>query len=502
MLAVMAAAWTLNARAGLGLSLAVAAGVVCLFDPWAVLAAGFWLSFGAVATIMWVVHGRIADARLPVWRRALTAAVRVQVAVTLALLPATVLLFHQLSLVSPIANAVAIPLVSWVVTPLALAAAAIAALPAPLPVGAEMLFGAAHGVFAGLAAVLQWIAALPAAALPLATPPPLTMGLAALGIAWLLAPPGWPARAAGAVFMLPMFLWPAARPGDGELWVTALDIGQGSALLLETHNSVWLYDSGPRYSADTDAGERVVLPYLRHRGIDGLDGLIVSHLDSDHSGGTAAVLRAVPVWRIVSSIAPGHPMFVGRPVERCTAGTAWSSGAMHFTVLHPAASDYGLRRSTNAMSCAVVVAAGGRRVLLTGDIGVAEEGAILARWPGLRVDWLAAPHHGSRSSSSAAFLAALGAGEAVAQAGYRNRYGHPDPEVADRYRAHAVALRRTDWSGALQWRFAADGSVRVSAWRTEAVRYWHDRPAIIGAPKSGPADDPAAPPPIEPLIAG
>ena len=184
------------------------------------------------------------------------------------------------------------------------------------------------------------------------------------------------------------------------------------------------------------------------------------------------------------------------------AGTSWSSGALRFTALHPAAADYERRRSTNAMSCAVVIEVGARRVLLTGDIGVVEEGVILARWPGLRAEWLAAPHHGSRSSSSAALLAALGAREAVAQAGYRNRYGHPDPSVIDRYRAHAVQLLRTDHSGALQWRFGADGGTLVSAWRTEAVRYWHNRPGGSWIAESDPAEEAGEPAPIEPFVAG
>ncbi|MDH5207877.1 MAG: DNA internalization-related competence protein ComEC/Rec2 [Burkholderiaceae bacterium] len=502
MLAVVAGAWLLNARAGFGVSLALAAAAVCLVDPWAVLAAGFWLSFGAVAAIVWVAHGRVPDLRLPSWRRTVATAVRVQVAVTLALLPATVLLFHQLSLVSPLANALAIPVVSWAVTPLALVAAVVALLPAPIGFGAEWLLAGAHAVFSLLAAMLEWVASLPAAALPVATPPAALVVLALGGIAWLLAPPGWPARWVGAACMLPMFLWPAERPADGELWVTALDVGQGSALLVEAHDSAWLYDTGPRYSNDADAGERIVLPYLRHRGVARLDGLIVSHLDADHSGGTAALLRALPVRRIVTSITQDDPMFAGRTVERCTSGTAWSSGALRFTVLHPTAADYERRRSTNAMSCAVAIEVGARRVLLTGDISTAEEGAILARWPGLRVEWLAAPHHGSRSSSGAALLAALGAREAVAQAGYRNRYGHPDSSVVDRYRAHAVKLLRTDHSGALQWRFGADGGTRVSAWRTEAVRYWHNRPGGPWIVETDPADEAGEPAPIEPFVAG
>ncbi len=223
-----------------------------------------------------------------------------QIAVTLALIPATVLLFHQLSIVSPLANAMAIPIVSWAVTPLALLGAALVMLPAPVSLLAEPVLGAADAIFAIMASVLQWAASFAWANVPVASPPLVLVALAAIGVIWLLAPPGWPVRAAGAVAMLPMFVWPATRAAENEVWVTALDVGQGSALLIETRNQAWLYDAGPRYSADTDAGERLILPYLRHRGIGRLDGLIVSHLDSDHSGGAASILRAIAVDRVIS----------------------------------------------------------------------------------------------------------------------------------------------------------------------------------------------------------
>ncbi len=502
MLAVVAGAWLAHARIGIGASLGLAAAVVCVVDPWAVLAAGFWLSFGAVAAIVWVVHGRVENRAVPAWRRALAAGARVQVAVTLALMPATVVLFHQLSLVSPIANAVAIPVVSWIVTPLALVAGALASLPPAFGVVAGALLGVAHAVFEALAMWLAWTAAWPGSARAVATPPWPAIALAVVGIAWLLAPPGWPARWFGAAIALPLFVWPPERPGAGELWVTALDVGQGSAILVEARDRAWLYDTGPRYSSDSDAGERIVLPYLRHRGIARLDGLVVSHLDSDHSGGTAALLRGVPARRVISSIAPSHPMFDGHAVERCEAGQRWSEGAMEFTVLHPPAADYDRRRTTNAMSCVVLVVAGSRRVLLTGDIGIAEEAAILAHWPGLAADWMMAPHHGSRFSSSAKLLAALGARDAVAQAGYRNRYGHPDAGVAARYAEAGIVLRRTDHAGALQWRMRPGGDTRRSAWRTEGVRYWHNRPGPRAEADAEAEEDPTEPVPIEPFIAG
>ncbi|MGZ9075903.1 MAG: DNA internalization-related competence protein ComEC/Rec2, partial [Burkholderiaceae bacterium] len=405
MLATVGVAWVASSRIRAATSLALAAALVCLIDPWAVLAPGFWLSFGAVSAIVWVVQGRPLRAATSAWRPALRAAARVQIAVTLALIPATVLLFHQLSIVSPLANAVAIPVVSWAVTPLALLGAVLASLPAPVSLLAEPMLGLANAIFAMLALALQWGAWFTWANLPVATPPLALVALAAIGVVWLLAPPGWPARAVGTVAILPMFVWPATRAAAGEVWVTALDVGQGSALLIETKDQAWLYDAGPRYSADTDAGERLILPYLRHRGIGRLNGLIVSHLDHDHSGGAASILRAIAVDRVISSIATGHPVLGARAdVERCAAGAQWNSGSLQFAVLHPSHSDYEAKRTTNSMSCVVLITAGATRLLLTGDVPLIDESALIARDPALRADWLAVPHHGSRSSSGALLL--------------------------------------------------------------------------------------------------
>jgi len=510
MLATVGTAWLLSSRIGAATSLALAAALVCLIDPWAVLAPGFWLSFGAVAAIVWVVQGRLWRVASSGLRPVLHAAARVQIAVTLALIPATVLLFHQLSIVSPLANAMAIPIVSWAVTPLALLGAALAMLPAPVSLLAEPVLGAADAIFAIMASVLQWAASFAWANVPVATPPLVLVALAAIGVIWLLAPPGWPVRAVGAVAILPMFVWPATRAAESEVWVTALDVGQGSALLVETRDQAWLYDAGPRYSADTDAGERLILPYLRHRGIGRLDGLIVSHLDSDHSGGVASIRRAIAVDRVISSIAPEHPMLGAlADVERCAAGMQWRSGSLTFAVLHPAPADYDAKRSTNSMSCVVLITSGVTRLLLTGDVQQADEAALLARMPSLRVDWLAVPHHGSRSSSGAPLLDTLGATSAVAQAGYRNRFRHPDPEVVARYQARKIQVFRTDHAGALQWRFASDGTSLVSSTRETEARYWHNRPGAApqragsgtGTQEVGAATPDVIPGPPEPYVA-
>jgi competence protein ComEC len=490
MLASVAAAWLGRSRVTPGVALALAAFSVCLFDPWAVTAAGFWLSFGAVAAIAWVAHGRPP----PEQRRtgALKTAARVQMVVTLALIPATVLLFQQVSLVAPLANAVAIPAVSWIVTPLALVGAGVAALPLPSGWLAAPLLAAADAVFAAVGAILSAIAAPAWAAVAVPAPPVLVVVLAVVGVAWLLAPPGWPVRGLGAIAVLPLFVWPGERPAPGGLWVTALDVGQGSAVVLETREHAWLYDTGPRYSQDSDAGERVILPFLRNRGIEVLAGAVVSHLDQDHSGGTASVLRGIEVRRLLTSIPSRHALLGNAEAERCVAGQQIVTGDLRLVVLHPQAADYERRLSTNAMSCVVQAQVGTISILLTGDIPQREESGLIEREPALRARLLMVPHHGSRTSSSEALLAAVKPAVAFAQAGYRNRYGHPDPQVVERYAARGIPFLRTDQTGAAQWRFDSAGRAEFRPWRARAVRYWHNRP---GAGRFDPSaeDGPAVP---------
>ena len=513
MLAVVAVALLARVPLRPSLTLSLAAAVVTLIDPWASAAPGFWLSFGAVGAILLAMRGwRAARAG---WRDRLQVAAQVQLAVTVALVPLTIALFRQVSVVSPLANAMAIPVVSLAVTPLALLGGLFVLLPAPLDSLAVPCLAIGHGLFDLLARVLGALGSLAWATLPLPAPPAWALAFALAGVLWLLMPRGWPLRWLGAVWLLPLFLWPAPRPGADELWVTALDVGQGAAVLLQTRDATVLYDTGPRYTEQADAGGRVILPYLRWRGIGRLDLLVVSHLDSDHSGGAASVLRGVPGTRVLSSVDPGHPMFrQAARVERCTTDDVVTFGALRLSVLHPAPADYDERRSTNAMSCVLMAEFGARRVLLTGDIPARQEAELLARGglPGMTL--VSAPHHGSRHSSSPALVAATRPQWVLFQAGYRNRFAHPDPGVAAAWQAAGAALARTDHAGALQWRLRADGTAAGApqAARERMRRYWHNQPSAQEAHGALPAaalasDDgdelPAtmAPPPPLPLDA-
>jgi competence protein ComEC len=490
MLLTVAAAMWLRAGARPATTLALAAAVVCLLDPWAVIAPGFWLSFGAVAAIFLTVSWR-PGAVEPGWRARLREAGRVQLAVTLALLPLTAALFQQVSVVAIVANAVAIPVVSLAVTPLALVAGLAVMLPEPLASIAVPCLAVAHWLLVALHQFLS-VLTIPAwASVPLPAVPWWTVALALAGVLWLLSPPGWPLRWVGTIWLAPMLIWPAPRPGDGELWVTALDVGQGSAILVEATERTLLYDSGPRYSSTADAGGRIVLPFLRWRGIGAIDLMVVSHLDSDHSGGAASILRGIPVAEVLTSIDPAHPVLRGAAdVRRCESGQRLALGPMRIDVLRPPAGDYAQPRSPgNADSCVLRVSLGGHRLLLTGDLPAREEAELAAREPDLEVAWLSVPHHGSRGSSSDALIDATRPRWASVQAGYRNRFGHPDPQVAARYLARGVRVVRSDESGAAQWRFRHDGAVELHRWRASAHRYWNHRPGD-GAPGSGETRDP------------
>ncbi|RZS80710.1 DNA internalization-related competence protein ComEC/Rec2 [Pigmentiphaga kullae] len=482
MLAVVAGAAAWRVPVSGSRVLALAAALVCALDPWAPLAAGFWLSFGAVALLILCGGGRWRQrdesAPVPVWSARMAASVRegarAQAALTVGLLPALALLFQQVSLVSPLANAAAIPVVSLVVTPLALAALALCLIPGLAQVGA-VAAAIAHAVFEGLMVPLQWLAETRLAAVSLAAPPWPLFALALAGVVWALQPRGLPGRWLGLVLLVPMLAYRPMRPAPGEWRLALLDVGQGTAIVVETARATLLYDTGPPYGEKADAGERVVWPYLRARGIRRLEHVVVSHADADHAGGLRSVLAALPVERVHASydLAPGD---IGPAAfSRCAAGQRWTVDGVAFEFLHPHSPQGEVPpRQRNAHSCVLRVRGAHHAALLTGDIGAAEE-AGLAAVEDLAADVVAVPHHGSRGSSSPALVDAARASHAVAQAGYLNRYRHPHPDAEQRWRRAGAMFHRTDRHGALVFTSRAAG-LRVERERETRRRYWHTAP--------------------------
>jgi competence protein ComEC len=287
----------------------------------------------------------------------------------------------------------------------------------------------------------------------------------------------------GLLSLLPLVLLPAAVPAAGGARIVVLDVGQGLAVLVATATHALLYDTGPRYGDAADAGARIVVPFLRAAGIAKLDALVVSHADTDHSGGARSILAVVPVTRLVSSLPDDHSVVAAAAAtgttqrEHCDAGGRWEWDGVAFEVLHPAAASRGdPARKSNDRSCVLRIASAAGTVLLTGDIEALSERELLARdSQALRAEVLVVPHHGSRTSSTRAFISAVSPQIAVIAAGYRNRFGHPRAEILARYAEVGAALPRTDLQGAITVAIEPGVPIGTVGERERRRRYWYDR---------------------------
>ncbi|MCW5575255.1 MAG: DNA internalization-related competence protein ComEC/Rec2 [Burkholderiales bacterium] len=474
MLAVVAMALWSGRIAAAGPVLALALFAVLVIDPWAVNAPGFWLSFGAVAVILWVSVNRL---RQPHW---LVTWGRVQWAVTLALIPPLLAMFQQVSLVSPLANALAIPLVSFVVVPPALAGML-------LPFDAPLHF--AQWVMAVCLQLLEWLGRWPEAAWQQHAPPAWTVVAALAGTVWLLLPRGFPSRWIGALAFLPLFLIVPAPPPGGALRLTVLDVGQGLAVVAQTRNHALLFDTGPAFGPGADSGSRVIVPFLRAAGIHRLDAMVVSHDDADHTGGALSVLQAVPVDTLLTSLPDLDPLLLIGPEERrCMAGQSWQWDGARFEMLYPdAATRDAEKLKDNERSCVLKITTVAGSVLIPADIERLGERTLLATVPEkLKSDVLVAPHQGSRTSSSQAFVEAVAPRLVIFPVGYRNPFRHPHPDVVARYEALGSARVRTDEGGAIAVELREGRPLTVTRHRDRYVRYWH-------APREGGTVEPLLP---------
>ena len=454
MIAVMVSGVWLGLAPSPSRVLAAALAVVVLIDPWASLSAGFWLSFMAVAALFYAGAGRL---RPPRWWRAWALT---QWVASLALLPLLLMLFHEFSLVSPLANTFAIPVISLLVVPLAM-------LSALLPW--DGLATLTHSVISTVMWGLEILASWPQPVWHIGEASGAALFLAVIGLIYLLLPGAFPRRFLGLVLLLPM-LWPTDdRPPEGALRVETLDVGQGLAVLVSTARHTLLFDTGPAFE-NSDAGQRIIAPRLWAMGLRRLDGLIVSHSDSDHSGGAVSLEAAFqPVWSLY-----GQPRVGSRQV-RCAAGQIWQWDGVRFEVLHPpvhwAENPY---FSNNDRSCVVRVESAWGSVLLVADIERLGELELLEnqreRLPSTA---LLVAHHGSRGASSERWVAAVRPSEAIISVGRHNAFGHPHSEVLGRYRDVGSRVWRTDRAGAIRLDFLREGPL-VRSWRDERRRYWHE----------------------------
>ncbi|MGH8157014.1 MAG: DNA internalization-related competence protein ComEC/Rec2 [Rhodanobacter sp.] len=463
MIAVVALA-RCSRRAGSGAqSLALAMIAILLFDPLAVLAAGFWLSFVGVAFLMLCLQARGRGLRA--FLHELSAG---QLVMTVSLLPLTLWFFGEASLVGALSNLIAVPFVSFVVVPSALVGMLLLWLCPPLATPVLWLAAQlAHAQWWLLERMADW----PGAHWYLPTVQPWALLLALLGALWLFLPRGVPLRWFGVLLFLPLLWPPRTLPADGAFQVWVLDVGQGLSVLLRTREHVLVYDTGARYPSGFDLGEAAVVPSMHALGISRLDMLMISHGDNDHAGGAVAVATAFPQAQRYT----GEPARMARmklPMHPCLAGQTWQWDGVHFRVLSPAR---GEGDRDNDSSCVLLVEGRGGRLLLTGDISSKMEPPVAAALgPGSR-PVLLIPHHGSKTSSSAAFIAALQPPLALVSAGWRNRFGHPKPEVLARYADAGVLVFNTAMEGAIPLDFPADAPARrETGWRWRQPRYWRE----------------------------
>ncbi|CAN5434145.1 DNA internalization-related competence protein ComEC/Rec2 [soil metagenome] len=458
--------------------------VVVAVDPWALMQAGFWLSFVAVGVLFAAdpgghdagAHDTDDGGQRAAMSGRLRAAVHEQWVVTVALTPLSLLLFGQVSVVGLLANALAIPCVTLLITPLAMGGVAWAPL-----------WDAAGWCLQWLGMYLQWLASWPFAALSMPAPA-LWAGVAGVagGVLLALRLP-WGMRLLGVPLLLPALLWQAPRPDAGQFELLAADIGQGNAVIVRTASHTLVYDTGPRLGRDSDAGNRVLVPLLRATD-EKVDVVMLSHRDVDHIGGAPAVLAMQPQARLVSSIEDGHELQALRKSTRCVAGQNWNWDGVRFEVLQPQAADYDAKLKSNGMSCVLRIEASagparspadalrrpsGPVALLVGDIEEPQELRLVQQGAKLQADVLLVPHHGSKTSSSPAFVNAVEPHIALVQAGYRNRYGHPAEPVTARYIERKVMLVDSPHCGAAGWTSARP--TQVSCHRADAQRYWHHR---------------------------
>ena len=456
--AVAIALW-MNRNFSLAQIISIALLGVLIPDPWAVMSPGFWLSFGAVALILYVMAYRLKPSH---W---LVEYAKVQWAMTIGLTPILLGMFQQVSLVSPVANAVAIPLVSLVVVPLTL-------LGAVLPVAAPLWL--AHTLMGWTMALLEWLNSLPQAVWTQHAPPAWSVAAGMAGVLWILLPRGFPARWLGFMLLLPMFLNAPQPPAQGSVRLIIFDVGQGLAVAAQTRHHALLYDTGPDFSDGADSGNRILVPSLRAMGIAKLDGLILTHDDTDHTGGAVSVMQAMPIGWMLSSLPDAHPLLQRAVNNRhCADGQTWQWDGVEFEILHPDAGSYsnaGIR--DNNRGCVLRISTGDQHMLLTADIEKETELRLLKEHPDkLPATLLIVPHHGSKTSSTDDFVVAVQSRYAVFTVGYLNRFGHPKQEVVQRYTRGGAEMLRSDQDGAILAVMDKQG-VQVERYRKTHHRYW------------------------------
>lgn len=443
-----------------GLLLAVSC--TLLIQPTAPLDSGFWLSFGAVAILYLGFAGRVGRSGR------VAGLVRAQAVLGVGMVVPSLLFFTYVPLTGFLVNLVAVPLVSLVVLPAGLLGAVVALVN---PSGAGAPFGLAGFGLEMLLAVTGWFVERAPAPLAPGSPGGWYLALSAWACASLIGNMAFPGRRAAALVLVPLLLWRGHAPPPEGFDITILDVGQGLAAVIRTRHHVLVYDAGPAWPGG-DAGAMTVRPYLRGEGISSPDVLMISHGDNDHAGGAVSLMKSSPK-RILAG--PGTGL-EGGPVHVCRSGQAWDWDGVRFELLHPAA---GHEDSGNDASCVLRVSSTAGSVLLPGDIEARVEKVLVREHADLAADLVVAPHHGSGTSSTAAFVAATRPRWVVYASGYGNRWGFPRAEVQARWRSVGASSADTGRDGAVRFIFRPGwDEPEIRRWRCCSQRFWRPRKCL------------------------
>ncbi len=437
--------------------LAVALCTILIVDPLVVLSAGFWLSFIAVSLIIYVIAGRLGKLGF------IRGSIKINWVTSIGLAPLLLFFFQQVSMIAPLANLIAVPIISLIVVPVALLATLIMPISSLVAV---KLFFIVDISLQGLWWILVKLAALPLSTVSHIQPSWWALAFAIPGILLLFAPKGMPSRYLGLIMLFPLMFTAQDKIALGTFKLSLLDVGQGLSAVIQTANHALVYDTGAKFSSTSDSGQSVILPFLRNQAIDKINTLVISHGDNDHIGGVDSLLSSTTTEQLFTSV----PQLLGRySPTQCKAGQSWSWDSVVFTLLSPPADHF---LSENDNSCVLQIQTQQRTILLTGDIESEAESSLVETYKNkLKADILIAPHHGSQTSSTSTFLKAVKPNLVLIPAGYRNQFGHPHAEVLQRYKDLHVNWFNSADDGAIQLNVGQD--VKIESWRAAEGRYWN-----------------------------
>lgn len=439
----------------------VALMIVLLLNPLNVLTESFWLSFGAVAFIIYGVSGRLAPTGIW-WKWG-----RIQWVIAVGLIPLSIWLFQQCSIISFVANSIAIPWVGFLVVPLSLLGAFLLLFSVKL---GSLILITADKILSILWIILTWFSHVSWGSWYQVMPSYWILIASCIGVIVLLCPAGFPGRYLGFIGLLPLFFYKASVPKIGDIEFTLLDVGQGLSAVVQTHNHVLVFDAGPKLGPNFDMGESVVVPFLRARGVRKVDMLVVSHGDNDHIGGAPAILKRF----IVNSVKTSVPEKLPTPqTSFCLRGEKWRWDQVDFQFLYPTKDNLGL---DNNSSCVLRVTSGNHHILLAGDIEkYAENNLVDEQLASLPADILVAPHHGSKTSAVIEFLTAVHPKYILFPTGYRNRYHFPHAVVLEKYTELGSIKINTVQAGAIDFKVNAAGEILQPAlYRMTHRYYWNN----------------------------